>query len=366
MVHSKSDFRTGKHSLKRLAVAMTCLTIGLGEAAAQHSPTGDVISQSTVSDAPPITVPLTGESTIGELLAHPALRAFTTHILPWANRNYQEDMPLTQIARLLPYHSAVNLETVLSGVNRLIELHQQGVTVFHEIYSEVERARRSDLDEAGLFFFPGKPGAPFAVIAPGGGFSYVGSVHEGFPYAMVLADLGFNAFVVTYRTGQGGISATEDMARAVDYILANADILKVSREGYSVWGSSAGARMAAYLGSHGPSAFGANTTKRPSTVVMAYTSHSDIGETEPPTYVIVGERDGIAPPSSMLPRVNALKQLGTDVAFRVVPDIGHGFGAGTGTAAEGWIQEAASFWREHLPKNRLSPFPALPNKGTSN
>nr|WP_321455399.1 prolyl oligopeptidase family serine peptidase [uncultured Cohaesibacter sp.] len=366
MGYSKSDFRISKHSLKRLAIAMTCLTIGLGEAAAQEAPGGDVSSQSTASDAPPITVPLTGESTIGELLSHPALRTFTTHILPWANRNYQEDMPLTQIARLLPYHSDVNLETVLSGLNRLIELQQHGAPVFHEIYSEEERARRSDLDEAGLFFFPGKPGAPFAIIAPGGGFSYVGSVHEGFPYAMVLAELGFNAFVVTYRTGQGGQVATQDMARAVDYVIANSTVLQVATDGYSVWGSSAGARMAAYIGSHGPDAFGANTTKRPSTVVMAYTSHRDIGEIEPPTYVIVGERDGIAPPSSTRPRVNALKKLGTDVVFRVIPDIGHGFGAGTGTAAEGWIRDAASFWQAHLSKKSLDLLPAHQNQEASN
>ena len=182
---------------------------------------------------------------------------------------------------------------------------------------------------------------------------------------MVLADLGFNAFVVTYRTGQGGQVAAQDMARAIDYVMANADTLGVSRDGYSVWGSSAGARMAAHLGSHGPSAFGANTTKRPSTVVMAYTSHRDIGEIEPPTYVIVGERDGIAPPSSMLPRVNALKKLGTDVAFRVIPDIGHGFGAGTGTPAEGWIRDAASFWQAHLPEKSLGLLPAHQNQETS-
>ena len=160
MGYSKSDFRIGKHSLKRLAIAMTCLTIGLGEAAAQESPGGDVSSQSTVSDAPPITVPLTGESTIGELLSHPALRTFAAHILPWANRNYQEDMPLTQIARLLPYHSDVNLETVLSGINRLIELHQQGVSVFHEIYSRKSEHGGQILMKRGCSSFPADPVPP--------------------------------------------------------------------------------------------------------------------------------------------------------------------------------------------------------------
>jgi len=34
-------------------------------------------------------------------------------------------------------------------------------------------------------FLRGKPGAPFAIIALGGGFAYVASVHEGFPYTIV-------------------------------------------------------------------------------------------------------------------------------------------------------------------------------------
>jgi hypothetical protein len=37
------------------------------------------------------------------------------------------------------------------------------------VYSEAARQDRPDLAEAGLFFFRGTPGAPFAVIAPGGG-----------------------------------------------------------------------------------------------------------------------------------------------------------------------------------------------------
>jgi hypothetical protein len=41
----------------------------------------------------------------------------------------------------------------------------------------------------------GRPGAPFAVVCPGGGFSYVGSVHEGFPHAAAISSKGLNAFV---------------------------------------------------------------------------------------------------------------------------------------------------------------------------
>ncbi|OCX56632.1 esterase [Thioclava sp. SK-1] len=268
-------------------------------------------------------------------------------------------MPMSRMAQLLPYHSAVRPDVVVAGLNEVLLLKQSGVPVFHEIYTEAERQEVPSLAEAGLFFFPGEPGAPFALIAPGGGFSYVGSVHEGFPYAMELSDLGFNAFVVTYRTGQGREVSTADMARAVDYILDNADALGVERDGYSTWGSSAGARMAAYIGSHGPDAFGATTTQRPDAVIMAYTGHTDIGPDEPPTYAIVGEHDSIAPPSSMVPRVSDLRAQQVDVTYRVVPDIGHGFGNGLGSAAEDWVTEAAMFWQRHLPADVMHPIEGL-------
>ena len=43
---------------------------------------------------------------------------------------------------------------------------------------------------AGLFFFRGRPDAPFAIIFSGGGFQYVGAIHEGFPVAKFLAGKG--------------------------------------------------------------------------------------------------------------------------------------------------------------------------------
>ena len=51
--------------------------------------------------------------------------------------------------------------------------------------------------------------------------------------------------------------------------------LGVSTDCYSLWGGSAGARMAAWLGSYGPAAFGGDDLPRPGAVVMQYTGHSD-------------------------------------------------------------------------------------------
>lgn len=144
-------------------------------------------------------------------------------------------------------------------------------------------------ESTGLFFFRGKPGAPFAIICPGGGFSYVGSIHEGFPYAIELNKKGYNGFVLQYRVG-GERAACEDLAAALSYIFQNADMLRVSTKDYSLWGSSAGARMAARLGSFGASGYGGNELVRPRTVVMAYTGHADFSRNDPPTFCN-GERE---------------------------------------------------------------------------
>ena len=294
------------------------------------------------------SAPLTVENTIGELLDHPALEGFAERTLPWMNRDYARDASLRDIAGLLPYHSHVDPQVAVDGLNRIIADVNAGLHVFYDIYSEAERRVQPDLNEAGLFFFRGKPGAPFAVIAPGGGFSYVGSVHEGFPYAMEINEHGFNAFVVTYRTGQGGAVAARDLARAIEFVFQHADELDVATEGYSVWGSSAGARMAASIGSHGVQAFGGADRPRPAAVVMAYTAHADHAAQEPPTFVLVGGRDRISPPSAMEARVDALHALGTEVEYHRIEDLGHGFGAGFGTSAEGWIHDAVLFWERAM------------------
>ena len=286
------------------------------------------------------------QSTIRDILRHPSFAGFSRLILPWDDRAYDEDMRLTRIGSLLPYHSHVDPETVTSALNRMIDDAASGQTVFYSFYSEAERQQQPARDNTGLFFFRGRPGAPFAVISPGGGFSYVGSVHEGFPYAEAISIKGYNAFVLRYRAGYGGTVATQDLAAAVSYILRNAETLGVSANGYSLWGSSAGARMAAAIGSHGVVKYGGGDVPKPSAIVMAYTAHSDHSSAEPPTFVIVGEHDGIASPAIMERRVEALRRSGTEVEYHKYKSLGHGFGLGVGTSAEGWVFEAINFWQK--------------------
>jgi len=285
---------------------------------------------------------------VDDLLTHPAFAGFGRLLLPCDDRRYDRTMPLRNIGALLPYHTHVDPAVVVSSLNRMIDDASAGGTVFHDFYTHVEKQADPSRQHTGLFFFRGKPGAPLAVIAPGGGFAYVGALHEGFPYAVEISNRGYNAFVLKYRAGQGGRVATEDLAAALSYILRNAGSLGVATTGYSLWGSSAGARMVAAIGSHGTGQFGGSALPKPSALVLLYTGHSDLASTEPPTFVAVGDADGIAPPSVMERRVAALRRGGTDVEYHKYRNAGHGFGLGVGTSAEGWIADAVRFWARQI------------------
>ena len=168
---------------------------------------------------------LTADDTILDLLNHPAFAGFARLLLPWDDRGYDNSMRLRNIGSLLPYHSHVDPGTVVSALNHMIDDVNNGKTIFYEFYTEEEKKLQRTKSNTGLFFFRGKPGAPFAIVAPGGGFSYVGSFHEGFPYAVAISKQGYNAFVLRYRAGAGGAVATRDLAAAISFVFRNAKML---------------------------------------------------------------------------------------------------------------------------------------------
>jgi len=283
---------------------------------------------------------LNTSNTIYDVVHHSEFDGFGQFILP-LERRYDENMHISQVASLLPYHSNIDSQLAVDTINYMVDESVDN-DIFYPIYED-EKMQES----TGLFYFRGEENAPFAVVCAGGGFSYVGSIHEGFPLAIQLSEQGYNAFVIQYRTG-GADVACEDLAAAISFIFANAEELKVSTENYSLWGGSAGARMAAYLGSHGTKAFGGDELPKPSTVVMQYTGHSEYTENDPPTFAVIGENDGIASPRTMEQRINTLKSLGIDAEFHLYPNLGHGFGLGIGTTSEGWVEDAVAFWEKHL------------------
>jgi acetyl esterase/lipase len=298
-----------------------------------------------------------------EVINNPAFVGFGRFLFPTERGLPGDDITVSGIESLLPYHSDINEETTVEVLNYLLDERVAKEIVFYDIYTENEKQADPTKNNTGLFFFRGEPNAPFAIACAGGGFSYVGSIHESFPLALELSKKGYNAFAIQYRTG-GAEIACADLAAAVSFIFKNAGTLKVNTEDYSLWGGSAGARMAAYLGSYGAAAYGGDDVPKPAAIIMQYTGHSDYTENDPPTYACIGENDGIASPQAMQRRVNAQKEAGIDVEFHLYPNLGHGFGLGIGTSAEGWHNDALSFWEGHMEGATAKPGTARLERNT--
>ena len=47
-------------------------------------------------------------------------------------------------------------------------------------------------------------------------------------------------------------------------------------------------------------------------------------------------------------RLEILDSMGIPTEFHVYEGLGHGFGLGTGTVAQGWIFDALRFWQKQI------------------
>lgn len=300
-------------------------------------------TQETVESLPPKPAAFTRESKIEDVKHDPVFGSYGRLLFPVEDAYYSgdtlEDLGLT-------YYSHIDPDETVEIVNTLRARAKAGQTIFYDIYTAEEKAADPAKEDTGLFFFKGTPGEKFAICNAGGAFAYVGAMQDSFPHALELSKKGYNAFALIYRPGAQ--TACEDLARAIRFIFDHADELEVDTDCYSLWGGSAGARMAAWLGTYGPEAFGGGDLPRPGAVIMQYTGLSEYSESDPPTYACVGDRDGIANWRVMQARLEAMQQAGIDTEFHVYSGLGHGFGLGTGTSAEGWINDAVAFWEKQM------------------
>lgn len=285
---------------------------------------------------------------VHDIVNHPAFKGFGELLLPWADNARYYDTRLEAVGSLMPYHGHVDADVVVGALNSLIDEVKAGKTIFYEIYTQRQKQEDPDKRLTGLCFYRGKPGAPFAIVCPGGGFSYVGSLHEGFPLAWEISRNGLNAFVIRYRVDERG--ATEDLAAAVSYVFRNSEKFGVDTRGYSLWGCSAGARMVGNIALRGVAGYGGDDLPRPATAVIAYTGQECHSKNFPPTFISVSEDDRIVNAAAVERRVRELKRSGVEVEFHKYKNVGHGFGLGVGTEAEGWIGQAVEFWNSHVPK----------------
>ncbi len=285
----------------------------------------------------------TEETFISEVMSEPVFGSYGRLIFP-VDKGYMSGNTLGNLG--LAWYSNIRPEKTVEICNYLHAHAEAGDTVFYDIYTDAEKKADPEKEDTGLFFFKGRPGGKFAIVNAGGGFAYVGAMHDSFPHALELSKMGYNAFALIYRPGAQ--TACEDLSRAIAFIHEHADKLEVDTDGYSLWGGSAGGRMADWVGTYGTEYFGEEAYPQPAAVVVNYTGLSEVTGYEPPTYSAVGTNDGIANYRTMERRIEAIKANGTEAEIEIFDGLSHGFGLGTGTVAEGWIDHAVSFWEQQI------------------
>lgn len=285
----------------------------------------------------------TKDTRISDVMNYPAFGDYGRLIFP-VNSSYYSGNTLETLS--LTWYTEIRPEKTVEICNYFKDHADAGDVIFYDIYTDEEKAADPSKNDTGLFFFKGDPGAKFAVCNSGGGMVYVGSMHDSFPHALEISKHGYNAFACIYRAGYD--TGPEDCARAVAFIFDHADELEVDTSDYSLWGGSAGARIADWVGTNGTAYYGQGDYPQAAAVIMQYTALSEVTGNEPATYNCVGTRDGIAPYTSMQERIDRISANGTDTEIEVFEGLSHGFGIGTGTVAEGWVDNAIAFWERQM------------------
>ena len=291
----------------------------------------------------------TKETRIYDVINNRSFEGYGRLIFP-VNRTIDESLTLEEAEDLYIWYNHMNSDKTVEITNYLKDQANSGNQIFYNIYTEEEMKEDPQKRDTGIFYFRGEENAPFAIINAGGGFMYVGAMQDSFPHALELSKNGYNAFALIYRPDSD--KAMEDLARAVAFIHENQNELKVDVSTYSVWGGSAGGRMAVWLGNYGTSCFNEKDYPQPSAVIIQYTGLSEVTGNEPPTYACVGSSDTIANYKVMEKRINDIRTNGTDAQIEIFDGLLHGFGIGEGTGAEGWVNHAIEFWEKHMNKDK--------------
>lgn len=208
---------------------------------------------------------VTRDTRIQDVIDDPVFEGYGRLIFP-VDRSIGSDITLEDTEDLLIWYNYINPDKTVEIVNYMKEHAAAGEQIFYDIYTEEEKEADPWKEDTGLFFFRGESDHPTAICNAGGGFAYVGAMQDSFPHALELSKKGYNAFALIYRPGAQ--TACEDLARAIAFLYEHAEELQIDMSGYSLWGGSAGARMAAWLGTYGTESFGEKVYPRPAAVIM--------------------------------------------------------------------------------------------------
>ena len=261
----------------------------------------------------------------------------------------------------------------------LAQVYHDGVQVTYPLYSEEEIAAMPARAHVELYYCPAEqPGAKFAIVLSGNSLYYSGELRGGVSTAWELHEQGYAVFSLRYRIGweAGDDAPLEDLARAIRFVMDNADTFGVSTEDYALLGYSSGGQLAGVFGNE-EKGWGRYGVPKPGVLLLAYPINNffeakpayhllmDTDRLErryysytvsklvtpdyPPTFLWYGRNDTMLKafvyPLQGPTLAKALEASGVPNRVEVYDNAKHGIGIGVGTDAEDWVERAAEFWQ---------------------
>lgn len=153
-------------------------------------------AESTVNTSKSSGGAYTVNTKISDVISDPVFGDYGRLIFPVDSGYYSGD---TLGELRLTWYSNIDADKTVEIASYMKTHATAGETIFYDIYTEAEKDADPDKRDTGLFFFRGEPGARLAICNAGGGFSYVGAMHDSFPHALELSKKGYNAFALIYR-----------------------------------------------------------------------------------------------------------------------------------------------------------------------
>lgn len=123
-------------------------------------------------------------STVADVIHDPYFEDLGRLLFP-VDLTVSEDMTLEEISSSSVYiwYNYIDPDKTVEIIQTLHDRAASGEQIFYDIYTEEEKAEDPSKEDTGIFFFRGNPGEKFAVVNAGGGFMYVGAMHDSFPHA---------------------------------------------------------------------------------------------------------------------------------------------------------------------------------------
>ena len=190
------------------------------------------------------------------------------------------------------------------------------------------------------------------MILPGGGYSSLSKVNEGYLWIPFLHRLGFTVAILDYRMPHHDYRIPKfDATNAIIALRMRANDLDFSKNGIGLMGFSAGGHLAStmmvsdakeirpdfvllfypvvsmrkeltHLGTH-DNLMGLDAPKE---IEYQFSSELHIKRNNPPVFIAVSKDDSVVSPLNSILLYNEIKKKGQSVSLHIYPKGGHGWG----------------------------------------